>query len=128
MKHCLIIDDDQDDQEIFILCIAKLSADIVCKTANDGVEALDLLTNSGYVPDLIFLDVNMPKMNGIDCLKRIRAIDSMAGTYICMYSTTSEVKVVNEAMAIGADRFVVKPARVSELTGVLAGIFNIANN
>ena len=61
---CLIIDDDADDQEIFVMCIRKISSNIDCLTANNGVDAVDLLkSNDGYVPDYIFLDVNMPKMN-----------------------------------------------------------------
>ena len=129
-KHlqCLIIDDDQDDQEIFLMCIRKLSPDIECLTSNSGVEALTMFKKEkDYRPDYIFLDVNMPKMNGIDCLKHLKEMDRLKDTKILMYSTTSEVEVVSESLRIGADQFLMKPTKTNELKEKLSIIFDIVS-
>ncbi len=127
-KKCLIIDDDQDDQEIFLICLKKIDETIDGYAVNDGIKALSLLTsNQGYIPDYIFLDVNMPKMNGISCLKELRKIEKLKDTKILMYSTTSETKVLNESREYGANGFIVKPMRTSELKEKLYSIFEIAS-
>jgi CheY-like chemotaxis protein len=126
-KECLLIDDDLDDQEIFKLCVQKIRANVNCTAVNDGSEALTLLTGTDYTPDFIFLDVNMPKMNGIDCLRMLKRIDRLKNTLIFMYSTTSEKKTVEEAKKLGADDFVIKPSKTTELKDKLAQIFKIVS-
>lgn len=126
--RCLIIDDDQDDQEIFLMCVRKISSNIDCLTANSGVAAVDMLkSNDDYVPDYIFLDVNMPKMNGIECLKVLKSINRLNDTKILMYSTTSENDVVKESLSLGADEFIKKPSKTGELKEKLSIIFNIVS-
>ena len=126
--HCLIIDDDPDDQEIFLMCIRKISQDVICLTSNSGVEALALLNaNEDYIPDFIFLDVNMPKMNGIDCLKQLKSVKRLKDTKILMYSTTSESDIVKESLKIGAHDFIMKPTKTGELKEKLSVIFDIVS-
>lgn len=127
IKKCLIIDDDQDDQEIFLMCIQKIDENIDCHTVRDGITAISLLTsNVEYIPDYIFLDVNMPKMNGISCLKELRKIEKLEHTKILMYSTTSDHRVLNESRECGANGFIVKPMKTAELKEKLYTIFEIA--
>lgn len=126
VKHCLIIDDDPDDQEIFLLCVKKISGNIACVTADNGVEALVMLrADETYVPDYIFLDVNMPKMNGVECLKELKQIGRLQYTKIFMYSTTSESNVLNESKLLGANDFIVKPTKTTDLKEKLRHIFEI---
>jgi response regulator of citrate/malate metabolism len=126
--HCLIIDDDPDDQEIFLMCIRKISQDVICLTSNSGVEALAMLNaNEDYIPEFIFLDVNMPKMNGIDCLKQLKTVKRLKDTKILMYSTTSESDIVNESLKIGANDFIMKPTKTGELKEKLSVIFDIVS-
>jgi CheY-like chemotaxis protein len=128
IKHCLIIDDDPDDQEIFLMCLITISNNFNCLTANDGIEAITMLkSNEEYIPDYIFLDVNMPKMNGIECLKHIKEIDHLKNTKIFMYSTTSESNVVKESKDLGADDFIIKPSKTSHLKEKLSEILNIVS-
>jgi CheY-like chemotaxis protein len=128
LKQCLIIDDDPDDQEIFLMCLRKVSTNIDCLTANNGVEALSILkSNESYIPDYIFLDVNMPKMNGIECLKNIKTIGRLKNTKIFMYSTTSESNVVKESKELGVEDFIVKPSSTTDLKEKLSKIFNIVS-
>jgi CheY-like chemotaxis protein len=127
-KHCFIIDDDLDDQEIFMMCVTKIGAHITCTCANNGVEAITLLeTNSGYSPEYIFIDMNMPKMNGIETLRMIKQMDRLKLSKIFMYSTTSEKAIVKEVKNMGADDFIVKPSKTLELKEKLARIFGIVS-
>jgi len=122
---CLLVDDDLDDQEVFLMTIEKINKNIKCLTANNGVEALLLLTAPGsFVPDYIFLDVNMPKMNGIECLKNIKDIEHLSNCKVFMYSTTSETSVVEKSKKLGATDFIVKPVSPTVLKEILSGILN----
>ncbi len=128
IKECLIIDDDKDDQEIFLLCIRRITDKVNCTFLNDGIDALALLkTDDSYTPDYIFLDVNMPKMNGIECLKMLRNIPRLSRTKIFMYSTSSEIKTVERSRDLGADDFIVKPTRTHELKEKLSAILEIVS-
>jgi CheY-like chemotaxis protein len=127
-RKCLIIDDDPDDQEIFVMCARKVNKDIDCVAVDDCVEAIVMLrSDSNYTPDFIFLDVNMPKMNGIDCLKELKRIGRLEKTKIFMYSTTSEEKVLSDSKKFGAHDYVVKPVKTAELKDKLYKIFNIVS-
>ena len=124
--NILLIDDDLDDQEIFLMCIKDVSGKIDCRTANNGVVAIELLeSHATYIPDYIFLDVNMPMMNGIECLKLLKQIKRLKDTKIFMYSTTSETAVVTQTQILGADDFIVKPVRTTTLKDKLSKIFSV---
>ncbi len=123
--QCLLIDDDLDDQEVFLMTLEKINKNIKCLTANNGVEALSILTaQNSFVPDYIFLDVNMPKMNGIECLKNIKDLTHLSKCKIFMYSTTSEASVLEKSKKLGATDFIVKPASPAVLKETLAVILN----
>jgi CheY-like chemotaxis protein len=124
MKKCLLIDDDLDDQEIFKLCVEAVCKDVNFMGLTESVEAIAMLTtNSGYTPDYIFLDVNMPKMNGVQCLIALKQIERLNQCKIFMYSTTSEGTLLTKSKELGADDFIVKPARTAELKEKLMKIF-----
>jgi CheY-like chemotaxis protein len=63
-KTCLLVDDDEDDKEIFSLALTEANPSIKCVVASDGHEALSLLRDGSFIPDYIFLDLNMPLMSG----------------------------------------------------------------
>jgi response regulator of citrate/malate metabolism len=128
VKQCLIIDDDPDDQEIFEMCVKKISNNIKCVALDNGVDAVAMLkSNSDYIPDYIFIDVNMPKMNGIDCLQLLKNIERLQYSKIFMYSTTSELSVVENSKKLGANDFIVKPVKTTELKEKLSKIFDIVS-
>jgi len=120
--QCLLVDDDLDDQEIFLMTLEKINKNIKCLTANNGVEALSLLTQNSFVPDYIFLDVNMPKMNGIECLRNIKHLELLNNCKIFMYSTTSKTSVLEKSKKLGATDFIVKPASPALLKETLSNI------
>jgi CheY-like chemotaxis protein len=122
---CLLIDDDLDDQEIFELTLKKINRDAIFSAASDAPEAINMLSNGEIRPDYIFLDMNMPKMDGIECLAEIRKLPSIDQCKIYMYSTTSDDALVRRVKSMGAVDFIVKPATTAALQQALADIFSV---
>ncbi|QJB31367.1 response regulator [Chitinophaga oryzae] len=119
LKTLLLVDDDTDDQELFKLALAELNHPVKCLTAGNGQEALDNLCTRAYQPDLIFLDLNMPLMNGIVFLKRIKDIDHLKNIPVIIYSTSDEPREISTARSMGAVDYITKPARFDELCRLL---------
>lgn len=119
----LLIDDDTDDQEIFSTAMHKADESVNCIFANDGILALKKFNaEDDFIPDYIFIDMNMPGMNGQQCLKEIKKIDRLRNTPVFMYSTGADPVVMEENIKLGAVEFIVKPANIDELTSILSRI------
>lgn len=111
-----LIDDDTDDQEVFSLAMEEAYPAVKCIFANDGVHALEKFTvDNSFVPDLIFIDINMPRMNGVQCLAEIRKLSRLNHVPAYMYSTSAEPGIVAECMKLGAAGFIKKEISVDEL-------------
>jgi CheY-like chemotaxis protein len=134
IKSILLIDDDLDDQLLFEEALSEAGASTVYLSALNGEDAL-LKLNAGTlpIPSLIFLDVNMPRMNGIDCLKALRQSDKLVDIPILMFSTSCSVDYQNECFELGAVGYIEKPNDYRELCAKLAlilkeGLQNRSNN
>jgi len=122
--QCFLIDDDPDDQEIFAMALQDMDKTIACSTADNCVEAIAILQNNpSYMPHCIFIDINMPKINGLDCLKAIKKIERLNKVPVYMYSTSADPRIIEESKIYGATDFIVKPTSISELTQTLSEIF-----
>jgi CheY-like chemotaxis protein len=124
MKNCFLIDDDAEDHEIFSMALCEVDKTIVCDKADSAISALNKFRNNPtLIPDVIFIDVNMPRVNGIACLKELRQLPQLQGSEIFMYSTTYDAKIDQESAMYGA-KFIVKPANLNTLVSVLYQIIN----
>src|SRR6218665_165807 len=103
-----LIDDDIDDQEIFSFILSDASSQIECVFADDGLYALEKLQDISFNPHIIFIDINMPCMNGLEVLKEIKKIKRFSDTPIYMYSTSNESVVVEQSKIAGATGFIKK--------------------
>lgn len=120
---CFVIDDDADDQEIFELALKGVDKDINCVFANDGVEALEKLnTEPEFVPNYIFLDLNMTRMSGKLCLEAIKKIERLSHIPVVIYSTSSEPHDLSETRSLGATDYIVKPESITLLIESLASL------
>ena len=109
-KRFLVIDDDMDDRELFTEALASVDPVIVCDQATDGAEALQRLTAKEIgQPDIIFLDINMPVMNGWQFLTRLKKDDIYKDIPVIVYSTSSNLKDKRIADDLGALCFITKP-------------------
>jgi len=125
---CLLIDDDIDDQKIFAIITEEVDDSVICLFANDGVDGMEKLESCSTIPDIIFLDVNMPRMDGIECLKKIKKSPRLSGIPVFMYSTTADPITVQLTKELGAKEFIVKPANIIDLGNTLARIFQKEKN
>jgi CheY-like chemotaxis protein len=117
--NCLLIDDDPDDQEIFCMALEDMGKKVNCMFASDGVDALSKLNENDLLPDFIFIDMNMPRMNGNECLAKIKGESHLKEIPVFMYSTSADPDAVSETQRLGASGFIVKPTSVAELTKTL---------
>lgn len=109
----LLIDDDADDREIFALVMQNLDPTAVTGQAEDGYDALNKLNDDQYTPELIFLDLNMPKMHGLECLRQIRDIGRFNSLPVIVFSTSSSPHDISASQASGATDYIVKGHEIS---------------
>ena len=98
----LNVDDDSDNLEMFCEALREVNPAINCLKAVSGKEALDLLYHSDQLPDYIFLDMNMPFMDGRSCLKRIRHDEKLSDIRVFMLSSSCNRREIEECRNLGA--------------------------
>jgi CheY-like chemotaxis protein len=113
MKTILLADDDADDRSFFEEALEEISLATELTIAKDGVElmtALDeIVTEEPPPPHVIFLDINMPRKNGIECLKEIRENPRKKNIPIVIFSTTANEKAIETTYSLGANCYICKP-------------------
>jgi CheY-like chemotaxis protein len=119
----LAVDDDQEDLDVFCEAVKGIDSGIELITANNGEEALDFLTRKVVVmPDFVFLDINMPKIDGRDCLQKIRRNKSTRHLSVIVYSTCVSKSDKQLFESLNA-RFLTKASSYEALTYSLREIF-----
>ena len=118
-----IADDDPDDRELFTLALKQIDASCECTTAINGEEAMKkLLHGMPVLPGFIFFDLNMPRLNGKECLAAIKKDARFTDIPVIIYSTSSDKREQENAMQLGAAYFLQKPNSFDELTRALSNI------
>jgi CheY-like chemotaxis protein len=124
-KRLLIIDDDIEDQEIFMEALKEVNPSIMCFRATSGEEAFKKLeTEILLLPDLIFLDLNMPKLNGKQVLKELKKTSTTYRIPVIMYSTSFAPRDIEEINQLGAVHHLLKPSRFDDLCKALHNILS----
>ena len=121
-REILLIDDDEDDQEIFNLALDQVSPNLNCQSINDASLALQKLEDQEIIPDVIFLDLNMPIMNGQQFLKEIKQRKQLKHIPVIIFSTSYHQATIDLTKEMGARDFVTKPGTVDELVKILKPI------
>ena len=115
-----VIDDDIDDQEIFGIALDRASKNANCVFANDGIHAIEKIKNDeSFIPDFIFLDMNMPRMDGSECLAELRKIPRLNHIPVYLYSTSLDAVGIDKSKSLGATDYIMKPSSIFELTDIL---------
>lgn len=122
-NNILLIDDDTDDQEIFISAVGEASTDVSCDVLSNATIALEKLKTKQLEPDIIFLDLNMPIMNGEQFLKIIKTEKELRDIPIIIYSTSSNPDTIRRTKNEGVMDFLVKPDDYNVLVKILRNIF-----
>ena len=124
--HVLLADDDDDDRLFFKDAIEVVKVKTSVAMVNDGVELMDYLNDSETrLPNLLFLDLNMPRKDGMECLKEIRSNHKLKDICIAIYSTSSLEKDIEETFIKGANIYIKKPNDFEKLKDVLEKVINI---
>lgn len=118
-KNILLIDDDEDDREIFQSAVKEISDQVACQTFSNAAEALNQLTLKHIAPELIFLDLNMPVMNGQQFLVEIKKNDYLKDIPIIIFSTSSHPAAIQITKELGAYDFITKPDNFNNLVNIL---------
>jgi CheY-like chemotaxis protein len=117
----LYVDDDLEDIEIFHEAVKAVDPSVQCLTANSGKDALVFLNTCDRLPNHIVLDINMPGMDGKQCLQEIRRDKKFDGINIIIYSTNGFPNDIREIQSLGA-RFIKKANSFNDLCGMIEGL------
>lgn len=121
-KRLIYIDDDEDDILVLAEVLLQINDEIECISAVNAQDGLDLL-EQGDPPHYIFLDINMPRISGKQCLQLIRANPRYDHVPVVMLSTSTSETDVKECMALGATAFLVKPSDLHSFGEKLRALF-----
>lgn len=121
-RHILLVDDSSDDVEFAQRLLRKFAPDALQSVARDGVHALDLLhapEAQRLLPDVILLDLKMPRLDGTDVLKALRADHSTRRIPVVMFSSSNELGDVQRCYELGANSYLRKPVNFNEYEDTL---------
>ena len=124
--NVLLADDDEDDRLFFKDAIDEVKIKTNVTMVNDGVELMDYLNKQNIVlPHVIFLDLNMPRKNGIQCLEEIRANKVLRDLSVAIYSTSASEDDIEETFVKGANVYIKKPNDFATLKRAIAQVISI---
>lgn len=123
IQTIFIADDDSDDELLFRHALSEVDASIKLEATKDGNELLSLLQN--FKPDMLFLDLDMPAKNGLECLKALRSNPVYTDLPIIVFSSTSRKANIDVAYEMGANLFFIKPSFYKDLVGTLQTILKL---
>jgi len=117
MKHYLLLaDDDPDDRIFFREALEDLPVSIHLTTVSDGVELMDLLTKKeDALPDILFLDLNMPRKTGYQCLSEIKCVKELQDLPVIVLSTSFDHDIVSQLYDKGVSYYIRKPGDFAKL-------------
>lgn len=124
--NIILADDDDDDILFFIDAFENLKIKSKVKVFKDGIELMDYLrTEDVLMPDVLFLDLNMPKKSGLECLIEVKRCPKMSGIAIAIYSTSASEEDIEETFVLGANIYIKKPSDFVKLKKVLSKVVSI---
>lgn len=119
-KFIALAEDDSDDQLLFAEALKQVCKESTLQTVVTGKQLLNLLENrKQFLPDVVVLDVNMPGMSGIECLRSIRKTAGLDHLPVIIMSTSAHPVTLEDAFTSGADSYAVKPGKFDELKWIV---------
>lgn len=124
--HIILADDDEDDRMFFTDAFDELKINTKVQTFNNGAELMNYLNEDTCIlPNVLFLDLNMPKKNGIECLLEIKENERFKDIAIAIYSTSSSEEHIEETFVNGANIYIKKPNDFATLKKVLSDVVTL---
>ncbi len=126
MLKVVLVDDDEDDRLLFKDAIEEVNMNTSLLLFSNGKEFLDYLMLSGQsLPNLVFLDLNMPIKNGMECLTEIRQNDKLKDLSVAIYSTSSSEKDIEQTFVKGANIYINKPNDFVKLKKAISEVLKL---
>lgn len=123
MKQVVLIDDDRDDAELFKEALSEINSSIGFEHFEDSKQGLQtLLEKQNNLPDLIFLDINMPITSGWQCLSEFKKTEHLKDIPVIMFTTSSQPREKEMAKEMGAKDFITKPSEYRTLKELLSSV------
>ncbi|HEX2533387.1 MAG TPA: response regulator [Chitinophagaceae bacterium] len=123
-KRIYIIDDDEDDIEFLQMAVREVDASCECAGFSNSTEALGLLTHTeNGLPDYIFLDLNMPRLNGRSCLQQLKRHQRLSEIPVVIYSTSQRSSDREEMLQMGAAYYFSKPVLYQDVLQIVETVF-----
>ena len=121
MKYNLLLaDDDEDDCLFFKEALDSMPLNVTLSMVNDGVELMKFLsTHLSNLPEILFLDLNMPRKNGFECLLEIKSKPELQNLPIIIFSTSLDTTIVDSVFEKGAIYYIRKPCDFAQLKKVI---------
>jgi CheY-like chemotaxis protein len=123
----LLADDDTDDCLLFKDALAELPVHTQLTTVYNGEQLMQLLNKDGQAPDILFLDLNMPRKNGFDCLVEIRQNGKLDELAVITISTSYQEDMVKQLYKNGAQHYIHKPNNFSELKNLIQNAITLSS-
>lgn len=121
-----LVDDDEDDRFLFKEAIDQIEIKTKLLLFENGQKFMDFLYEPNTIlPQVVFLDLNMPVKNGLECLQEIRSTNVLKDLSIAIYSTSSSESDINETFVNGANIYINKPNDFSKLKSVIEKVLQI---
>jgi CheY-like chemotaxis protein len=118
----LLVEDNPNDAELTQRALKKTNLGLRVSIARDGAEALDYLLSSRPKPKVIFLDLKLPKIDGIDVLRRAREDDRTKAIPVVVLTSSQEEKDISECYRLGVNSYVVKPVEFDKFYEAVADL------
>lgn len=128
MKRILFLDDDIDDRELFQNALKALEMPVDYVEAKDGQEGLDLVTSENFtVPDIIFVDLNMPRVTGLEFVIRMKQLPKYENIPTYIYTTSASPRERVNCISAGATGYIIKHVKYQDLAKELKGLLSKIN-
>jgi len=124
--NIMLADDDEDDRLFFREAFEEVKIKNSITTFNDGSQLMNHLNDvNNPLPDIIFLDLNMPKKSGLECLQEIRDNERLRKLSVAIYSTSSSEQDIEDTFIKGANVYIKKPNDFLQLKKILGEVVNM---
>lgn len=125
-RYILLVDDDPDEHVLFEDALRELPQSPKLHYARDGHQLIQLIADEQVMlPDIIFLDLNMPRMNGFECLKMIRTSPRFTRVPVVIFSTSSQTQAIDTVYEQGANYYIRKPNTFAMLKEAIGSVLKI---
>lgn len=124
MTEIVLIEDDDDDIYFFKTACLKLDSSINLITLRNGIEFIDYVKKEGIADKIFFVDLNMPKMGGIEALEKLKQLSISAQMISIIYTTSSREKDILDAYEFGAKSYLLKPDSLTKIQELIQSTIN----